>query len=111
MTADQNFALPDAELARLEANFPARAVALSGGGSITVRSCGTGPAVVCLHGIGSGAASWLGTAMDLADQAQVIAWDAPGYGESTPVAPNEIDGADNPAGRQLNRRGEIFVRT
>lgn len=87
MTADQNFALPDAELARLEANFPARAVALSGGGSITVRSCGTGPAVVCLHGIGSGAASWLGTAMDLADQAQVIAWDAPGYGESTPVVP------------------------
>ena len=36
---------------------------------------------------------------------------AKGYGESTPVAPNEIDGADNPAGRQLNRRVEIFVRT
>ena len=36
---------------------------------------------------------------------------AKGYGESKPVAPNEIDGADNPAGRQLNRRVEIFVRT
>lgn len=37
--------------------------------------------------------------------------DARGYGESQPVAPNEIDGQDHPAGRQLNRRVEIFVRT
>lgn len=36
---------------------------------------------------------------------------AKGYGEAAPVAPNEIDGQDNPAGRQLNRRVEIFVRT
>lgn len=36
---------------------------------------------------------------------------ARGYGESKPVAPNAIDGLDNPAGRQLNRRVEIFVRT
>ena len=35
---------------------------------------------------------------------------ARGYGESQPVAPNEIGGKDNPAGRQLNRRVEIFVR-
>ncbi|WP_353115111.1 OmpA family protein [Microbacterium sp.] len=34
---------------------------------------------------------------------------AEGYGESRPVAPNELDGADNPAGRQLNRRVEIFI--
>lgn len=33
-----------------------------------------------------------------------------GYGESQPVAPNEVSGQDNPAGRQLNRRVEIFVR-
>ena len=33
-----------------------------------------------------------------------------GYGESRPVAPNELNGKDNPAGRQLNRRVEIFVR-
>lgn len=32
-----------------------------------------------------------------------------GHGESRPVAANEVDGADNPAGRQLNRRVEIFV--
>ncbi|MFG6446043.1 OmpA family protein [Microbacterium sp. P07] len=34
---------------------------------------------------------------------------AEGFGESRPVAANEIDGADNPAGRQLNRRVEIFI--
>ncbi|WP_460802557.1 OmpA family protein [Microbacterium sp. GXF6406] len=34
---------------------------------------------------------------------------AEGYGESLPVAANEIDGRDNPAGRQLNRRVEIFI--
>ncbi len=36
---------------------------------------------------------------------------ARGYGESQPVASNEVDGRDNPGGRQLNRRVEIFVRT
>ncbi|WP_282266168.1 OmpA family protein [Stenotrophomonas sp. PS02298] len=36
---------------------------------------------------------------------------AHGYGESQPVAPNEANGRDNPSGRQLNRRVEIFVRT
>jgi OOP family OmpA-OmpF porin len=34
---------------------------------------------------------------------------AEGYGESRPVAANEVDGVDNPAGRQLNRRVEIFI--
>ena len=33
-----------------------------------------------------------------------------GYGETRPVAPNESsDGSDNPAGRRLNRRVEVFV--
>ncbi|MGE8281369.1 MAG: OmpA family protein [Stenotrophomonas sp.] len=36
---------------------------------------------------------------------------AHGFGESQPVAPNEVAGKDNPGGRQLNRRVEIFVRT
>ncbi|MBZ4486687.1 OmpA family protein [Microbacterium sp. cx-55] len=36
---------------------------------------------------------------------------AEGFGESRPVAANEIDGVDNPAGRQLNRRVEIFIPT
>ncbi|MDX1349616.1 MAG: OmpA family protein [Putridiphycobacter sp.] len=33
-----------------------------------------------------------------------------GYGETSPIAPNEFpDGRDNPAGRQLNRRTEFLV--
>ena len=36
--------------------------------------------------------------------------EARGYGEREPVAPNELEGKDNPSGRQLNRRVEIFVR-
>ncbi|MGO4391084.1 alpha/beta fold hydrolase [Variovorax sp. M-6] len=78
--------LPPTELERLEARFPARPVALRDGGVVSVRECGAGPVLVCLHGIGSGAASWLDTALLLAPQARVIAWDAPGYGESTPLA-------------------------
>ena len=38
--------------------------------------------------------------------------EAVGYGETKPVAPNENpDGSDNPAGRRLNRRVEVFVPT
>jgi pimeloyl-ACP methyl ester carboxylesterase len=51
-----------------------------------VRECGAGPAIVCLHGIGSGSASWLDTALLLEGEARLIAWDAPGYGASTALA-------------------------
>ena len=87
-------ALPASELALLEARFPARAVPVGGGAVVSVRECGAGPAIVCLHGIGSGAASWLGVALLLAPQARVIAWDAPGYGASTPLAPAAPSAAD-----------------
>lgn len=40
-----------------------------------------------------------------------IPMSAIGYGETRPIAPNEIHGKDNPQGRQLNRRVEIFVKT
>jgi len=33
-----------------------------------------------------------------------------GYGETKPIAPNDIDGKDNPEGRQLNRR-VMLIRT
>ncbi|MCL2668889.1 MAG: OmpA family protein, partial [Micrococcales bacterium] len=36
--------------------------------------------------------------------------DVVGYGKTRPVAPNtNADGSDNPAGRQLNRRVEVFI--
>jgi pimeloyl-ACP methyl ester carboxylesterase len=85
--------LPEAEVARLEARFPARSVPVRGG-VVSVRECGTGPALVCLHGIGSGAASWLDTALLLESDARLIAWDAPGYGASTPLDPDVPKAAD-----------------
>jgi hypothetical protein len=33
-----------------------------------------------------------------------------GYGETTPIMPNEVDGIDNPDGRRANRRAEMLVR-
>lgn len=36
---------------------------------------------------------------------------AKGFGESLPVAPNDVKGRDNPAGRQLNRRTELRITT
>ncbi|WP_217180537.1 OmpA family protein [Streptomyces sp. AC495_CC817] len=45
----------------------------------------------------------------LEDRGVTASLTAEGFGESRPVAANEVDGADNPAGRQLNRRVEIFI--
>jgi pimeloyl-ACP methyl ester carboxylesterase len=86
--------LPASELALLDDRFPARSVPVGGGAVVSVRERGTGPTIVCLHGIGSGAPSWLNVAMLLGLQARVIAWDAPGYGESTPLAPAAPSAAD-----------------
>ncbi|QIE30046.1 2-succinyl-6-hydroxy-2,4-cyclohexadiene-1-carboxylate synthase (plasmid) [Caballeronia sp. SBC2] len=43
--------------------------------------------IVMLHGIGSGAASWVRQMETLGDAHHVLAWDAPGYGKSTHVEP------------------------
>lgn len=54
-------------------------------GELAWREAGTGPALVLLHGIGSGSASWLGQLDGLAGRFRVLAWDAPGYGGSAPL--------------------------
>ena len=47
---------------------------------------------------------------DLSKNGVSATLDATGYGETKPVAPNENpDGSDNPAGRALNRRVEIYI--
>jgi len=48
---------------------------------ISYRETGAGPALVLLHGIGSSSASWLFQLESLKGY-RLIAWDAPGYGES-----------------------------
>lgn len=47
--------------------------------------CTAGVPIILLHGIGSGAGSWLHVALQLGQQHRVIAWDAPGYGGSAPL--------------------------
>ncbi|MBB3230536.1 alpha/beta fold hydrolase [Halomonas stenophila] len=54
---------------------------------------GAGPAIVLLHGISSGAASWAPLALHLAGY-RLLAWDAPGYGDSQPLAAAEPTAAD-----------------
>ena len=91
--------LSAADLDRLEQLFPARQVAVGGGNVVSVRELGDAqkPTLVCLHGIGSGSASWLEAAALLSARYRVVAWDAPGYGESTPLpaaAPSPRDYAE-----------------
>ncbi|MEX8195016.1 alpha/beta fold hydrolase [Comamonas guangdongensis] len=82
---------------QLERAFPERLVQLPDGSQVAWREAGNAAdefAVVLLHGISSGAASWLDLALALGDKARVLAWDAPGYGASTPLtrpAPGDAD--------------------
>ncbi|MDT8893464.1 alpha/beta hydrolase [Halomonas sp. I1] len=57
------------------------------------RETGEGPAIVLLHGISSGAASWAPLAARLGGY-RLLAWDAPGYGGSQPLAEAEPTAAD-----------------
>jgi pimeloyl-ACP methyl ester carboxylesterase len=46
------------------------------------RQNGSGPVLLLLHGLGSNASSWEEQLQGLSDYFTVIAWDAPGYGQS-----------------------------
>lgn len=50
-------------------------------GPISYREVGAGQALVFLHGIGSSSASWLNQ-LETLKGSRLIAWDAPGYGDS-----------------------------
>ncbi|CAE6907136.1 2-hydroxy-6-oxo-2,4-heptadienoate hydrolase [Paraburkholderia nemoris] len=89
-TVDQNATL-EARLAR----FPAQQIWLASQRAVSYRDVDSAESealpLVLLHGIGSGAASWVQQFEVLGDKRRVLAWDAPGYGASTPVE------ADSPA--------------
>lgn len=90
--------LASAQAALLErlAGFPARRVSTRAG-QIGYREAGAstaGTPLVLLHGIGSGAPSWLAQLEALGAAHRVLAWDAPGYGESAPLAAREPVAAD-----------------
>ena len=96
--------LPTHALEGLSRDFPARRVPVGEGAWVSVREWAQPPGaeqglpLVCLHGIGSGSASWLEVARILAPRTRLIAWDAPGYGESTPL-PLDVPGAADYAQR------------
>jgi pimeloyl-ACP methyl ester carboxylesterase len=92
-----NFADMDISMSTLRDYFPEYSVETADG-ILTYRGCGRGQTVVLLHGIGSGAASWLACALSLAKSARVIAWNAPGYGDSTAL-PMESPQASDYAAR------------
>jgi len=85
---------------QLEAEFPQHLLPLHEDQVVAWRQ--TGPrqakqALVLLHGISSGAASWLAVALQwqrLCPDSRVLAWDAPGYGDSTPLAQPVPSSAD-----------------
>jgi pimeloyl-ACP methyl ester carboxylesterase len=54
-----------------------------GADTISYLEAGQGPVLVLLHGIGSAARSFTEQLSGLADGYRVIAWDAPGYGDSS----------------------------
>jgi pimeloyl-ACP methyl ester carboxylesterase len=61
---------------------------IEGGGSVfTYSEAGAGMPLVLLHGIGSAARAFDDQLAGLSDRLLVIAWDAPGYGGSTGLAP------------------------
>jgi pimeloyl-ACP methyl ester carboxylesterase len=63
------------------AAFPSQSIVV-GGKRLAFREAGRGPVLVLLHGIGSGSASWLFQLEALSTRYRMLAWDAPGYGES-----------------------------
>ncbi len=64
-------------------------------GRVSYRQAGEGTlGLLLLHGIGSQSGSWVQQLEGLAQGFRVIAWDAPGYGESDPLAPEAPRAAD-----------------
>lgn len=79
--------------ARLDANANGYRTVATRAGTVGYRCAGTGNdaalPVVMLHGIGSGAASWLAQLDATGLDAALYAWDAPGYGQTSNVADAE----------------------
>lgn len=86
--------LPDLRLADpLVAACPP-ATRRAGGGIVSYREAGTGPALVLLHGIGNQSGSWVRQLEALGGRFRTVAWDAPGYGESDRLPAESPTAAD-----------------
>ncbi|XUW90407.1 alpha/beta hydrolase [Burkholderia sp. M6-3] len=90
--------LSSADLALLEADLPpAMRIEVdsecysTGRGYVELRASGPAhaPVIVCLHGIGSSSAGHRAQLAGLSQRFRVVAWNAPGFGASTPLAMGE----------------------
>lgn len=72
-------------ITRLDQEHPLQRAAVARGQQ-TWREAGQGQALVLLHGIGSGSLGWAAQLEAFAPHHRVLAWDAPGYGGSSPLA-------------------------
>jgi pimeloyl-ACP methyl ester carboxylesterase len=68
--------------------IPELKLAETSGGTISFREAGRGHVLLLLHGMNGNSKSWVYQLSALADTYRVVAWDAPGYGRSDPVAPD-----------------------
>ena len=82
-----------ASAAALVARYPL-AKRAAGRGTVSFREAGAGPALVLLHGIGNQSGSWVRQLEALSARFRMIAWDAPGYGESDRLAAESPTAAD-----------------
>jgi pimeloyl-ACP methyl ester carboxylesterase len=74
--------------------YPPRTI-FAGERQFSYRTSGSGPrAMVLLHGVGTDSASWVQQLAAFAPACRVVAWDAPGYGASTPPASRTPVAAD-----------------
>jgi pimeloyl-ACP methyl ester carboxylesterase len=81
-------------LSSLLDKYPPRTVQ-AGARQFSFRESGSGPrTLVLLHGIGTDSASWVQQLDAFAPACRVVAWDAPGYGASTPPASSTPAAAD-----------------
>ena len=72
----------------LDQPLPERQIVQTPGGAISYRETGRGPVLFLLHGMNGNSRSWAQQFKAFSDSYRVIAWDAPGYGESDPVTPD-----------------------
>lgn len=80
-------------LARSLLSYPPQQV-LTPLGAVSYRRAGAGPVLVLLHGIGSASGNWLRQLQGLQASHTVLAWDAPGYGQSAALPTAEPTARD-----------------
>lgn len=79
---------------------------------LNVVETGTGPTVLCLHGIGSSSAAFTPQVAALSGELRFLAWDAPGYAASPdPAEPLDLDGYADAAAAVVRERatGPVHV--